>query len=169
MAVILKLYTKILTALLALLGFSGTVISCFGSGIYGSFSAEYGSPSATFKVKGIVESETDNTPIQGIRAELFEKYHDDSEEQLYKIGVPAYSNNNGNFNVEGYSFPHKEILYVELTDVDGEENGLFESKIVEADFRNVTFTGGSGNWYNGEAEINLGTIKMTSDDNNTPQ
>ena len=162
MALISKLYTKILAALLAWLGFSGTVVSCNGIGGYGG--DEYGVPSATFKAKGVVVSETDNTPIQGIRAELLEKYSGTSEDRFYNIGVPAFSNSNGDFNVGGRSFP-REVLYVELTDVDGDENGLFASKVVEADFRNVTFTDGSGNWNRGKAEIDLGTIKMTPDDN----
>ena len=165
MAVISKLYTKILAAFLAWLGFSGTVVSC--NGIFGN-GVEYGVPSATFKAKGVVVSEEDNTPIQGICAELLEKYSGTSEDRFYNIGNPAYSNNNGDFNVGGSSFP-REVLYVKLTDVDGEENGLFAGKVVEADFSKATFTGGSGNWYEGQAEINLGTIKMTPDDNKEPQ
>jgi hypothetical protein len=31
---------------------------------------------------------------------------------------------------------------------------------IEADYTNKTFTGGSGSWYRGEAEIDLGTIKL---------
>ena len=168
MAVISKVYTKVLAALLAWLGFSGTVVSCNGNGVFGSPSPEYGVPSATFKVRGVVVSDTDSTPIQGIRAVLSEKSSYESEENFYEIGGAVFSNNSGNFNVAGASFPRKEILYVKLTDVDGDENGLFADKVVEADFRNVTFTGGSGNWYEGQAEINLGTIKMIPDDN-TPE
>jgi hypothetical protein len=48
---------------------------------------------------------------------------------------------------------------VVLTDGNGEINGSFARMEVEADFSNVTFSGGSG-WYDGEAEIDLGTIKM---------
>jgi len=168
MAVISKVYTKVLAALLVWLGFSGTVIGCDGARRWNGGYAEYGVPSATFKAKGVVVSETDNTPIEGIRAVLLEKDNYDFEENFYEIGGPVFSNNSGNFNVAGESFPRKEIFYVKLTDVDGEENGLFADKVVEADFRNVTFTGGSGNWYEGQTEINLGTIKMTPDDN-TPE
>jgi hypothetical protein len=49
---------------------------------------------------------------------------------------------------------------VELTDVDGEKNGSFVGMEIEADYTNITFTGSSGNWYDGEAEIDLGTIQM---------
>jgi len=150
MAVISKIYTKILAALLAFLGFSSTV-SC----------AEYGTPSATYKANGVVVSETDSTPILGIQAVLLEKSNYASEDNFHKISTPTYSDNSGNFNVKGKTFPRQKILYVELTDIDGEENGLFAGKVVEADFSNVEFKGGSGNWYEGEAEINLGTIKMT--------
>jgi len=161
MAVITRTYRKILAALLAALGFSGVAMSCGGYG--GEVRAEYGTPSATFKAKGFVVSETDNSPIQGISATLGEKYPNDPEEQFYTIGT-AHTDSSGNFNVEGRGYPRKEILYVELKDVDGKANGLFASKVVEADFSNVTFTGGSGHWNRGEAEINLGTIKMKPED-----
>ena len=165
MAAISKIYTKILASLLAFLGFSGTVISCNGPIEHPP--SMYGVPAAIYKAKGVVVSETDNTPIPGIRAVLLENY-DASEEQFQEIGNAAYSNNSGNFNVEGESFNGQEVLYVELTDIDGEENGIFMRKVVEADFSNATFTGGSGS-YEGEAKVNLGTIKMIPDDTNTPQ
>jgi len=164
MAVISKLYTKILAALLAWLGFSGTVVSCNGIGGYGG--DEYGVPSATFKVRGVVVSEKDDTPIQGISVSFSEKrkYYDSSEEYYNKI-YSTLTSKSGNFNISRSSFPDKKLYYVELTDIDGDENGLFTYKIVEADFRNVTFTGGSGNWNEGQAEIDLGTIKLTPDEN----
>lgn len=61
MAVITKTYRKILSLFLACLGFSGIATSCPHL-ILG----EYGSPSATFKAKGVVVSETGNAPINGI-------------------------------------------------------------------------------------------------------
>jgi len=124
MKIISKVYIKILAAFMAFLGFSSTITSC----------GEYGTPSATYKTKGVVVSETDNTPIQGIRAVLSEKSRSYQEEQFYEIGK-SNTNSTGNFSVEGDSFPrYRKILYLELIDIDGEKNGLFANKLVEADF-----------------------------------
>jgi len=140
MARISKIYKILISALMALLGFS-----CRNPG---GDVAEYGVPSATYKAKGVVVSESDNSPIKGIRAEL--KGND-------VIGT-VYTDNEGSFSLEGSEFPRQK-LYVELNDVDGELNGSFVKMEFEADYTNKTFTGGSG-WYYGEAEIDLGKIKM---------
>ena len=167
MAFISKTYRKILVALLACLGFAGVSFSCDENG--GGGRNEYGSPSADYKAKGVVVSEADESPIIGIQAVLKKKRNYASEEQFYEIGS-THTNITGNFSAEGRltSFG-KDILYVELTDVDGAENGLFATTVIEADFRNVAFTGSSQRWYRGTANIDLGAIKMTPVDNNTPE
>ena len=152
MARVSKMYTMLISSLLALLGFSGA--GCGNSNQFGY--AEYGSPSATYKVTGTAVSEADDTPIEGIRAELVEDITD-----VNPITI-AYTDSNGSFSLEGSAFPHLK-LYVLLTDVDGSENGSFAVKQIDADFTDATFTGGSGNWYEGKAEMDLGTIKMQSE------
>jgi len=140
MARVSKIYRIMISALMALLGFScGN-----GGGV-----DEYGVPSATYKAKGVVVSESDNSPIKGIRAEL---------KGTYAIST-AYTDSDGFFSLEGSEFPRQK-LYVELIDVDGELNGSFVKTEKEADFTNATFTGGNGHWYAGTAEIDLGKIKM---------
>jgi putative lipoprotein (rSAM/lipoprotein system) len=140
MARISKIYRILISALLALLGFS--------CGNHGGDVAEYGVPSATYKAKGVVVSESDNSPIKGIRAELKRDW----------VIASAYTDSEGFFSLEGSEFPHQK-LYVELTDVDGELNGSFVKMEIETDYTNKPFTGGSG-WYAGEAEIDLGIRKM---------
>jgi putative lipoprotein (rSAM/lipoprotein system) len=135
-----KIYRILISALLSLLGFS-----C-GSCRY----AEYGSPSATYKAKGIVVSEADDSPIKGIRTEFKRSYNSTNA---------AYTDNEGFFSLESKDF-FGPILYVKLIDVDGEENGSFAEMEVEADYTNKPLTGGDGHWYEGEAEIDLGIIKM---------
>jgi len=147
MARISKIYRILITALLALLGFS-----CGDGGNGGGDRVEYGTPSATYKAKGVVVSEADNSPIKGIKTEFKSSYGGTQNEVL--------TDSEGSFSIQCLEFPRKK-LYVKLIDVDGEENGgLFDEMEIEADYTNSTFTGGSGNWYEGEAEIDLGTIKM---------
>ena len=145
---IANIFRLVISAFLASLGFS-----CFYGGNGGGY-AEYGSPHATYKVKGVVVSEENDSPIVGIRAELREEYSYSN----YVIAT-AYTDSQGVFFLQGSAFP-RATLNVELTDVDGEINGSFVSMNIEADFSNKTFTGGSGAWYDGEAEIDLGIIRM---------
>jgi putative lipoprotein (rSAM/lipoprotein system) len=139
-----KIYRIRLSALLALLGFSCEIIKETGG--------EYGTPHATYIAKGVVVSESDNSPIKGIRTEL------KSDDTIYGTIDTAHTDSEGSFFLWGSEFP-RQILYVKLTDIDGEENGSFEGMTIEADYTNKTFTGG-GKWYEGEAEIDLGIIKL---------
>jgi putative lipoprotein (rSAM/lipoprotein system) len=144
MAHISKVYRMVITALLASLGFS-----CMPWGW--NAVAEYGTPSATYKVKGIVVSEADDSPIKGIRATL------KTNLIHYKYDIDTtYTDNEGFFFLEGVEFPNQNLI-IELIDVD---DGSFISMEIEADFTDKTFTGSSGNWYYGEAEMDLGIIKM---------
>ena len=137
MVKITKAYGRILVALLALLGFS-----CDERGKF-----EYGTPTATFKTKGVVVSQTDDTPIEGIRAVL--KAQPDAARGIDTV----YTDGKGVFNLKSPEYVSSMTLYVELADVDGEENGAFIDKDVEADFSNVKYTGG-------EAEKDLGIVKL---------
>ena len=149
MANITKTYTKILAALLAWLGFSSTLSGCM----------EYGAPVATYKAKGTVVSKTDKSPIPGIRA-VFKRYPYDIEEQpCRREPIYADTDSKGVFRLLVKSH-HSDLFYIELTDVDGEKNGLFANKVIEADYSNEKFTGGDGNWYRGSAEKDLGIIEM---------
>ena len=144
MAVISKTYGRLLAILLAWSGIS----TC-------EQAKEYGTPCATFKAKGVVVSETDDKPIEGIRAVL-------KTQQNTTYGMDTvYTDSKGAFNLYSWNpeiYSYK--LYVELADVDGDKNGLFIDMGVEADYSNAKFTGGDGNWNMGVAEKDLGIIKM---------
>ena len=141
MAIISKTYGKILTIIMAWLGYS-----CDFWGM-----EKYGTPSAMYKAKGTVVSQTDDAPIEGIRAVLKVKPN-----ETWGMDT-VYTDSKGVFNLKGFDFSNK--LYVELTDVDGEKNGSFANKDVEVDFSHVKFKG--SDWYSGEVEKNLGIIKLT--------
>ena len=142
MALITKTYGKILAILMAWLGFSCD---------WGD-REKYGTPYAIYKAKGVVVSETDDKPIEGIRAVL-------KTQQNATYGIDTvYTDSKGAFSVkEGGLF---DKLYVELADVDGEKNGSFNDTIIVADYSYAKFTGGDGNWNMGVAEKDLGKIKM---------
>ena len=141
MATISKTYGKLLAVLLSWLGFSAILSSC----------TKYGDPVATFKAKGVVVSQTDDTPIEGIRAVF--KAEPDATWGMDTV----YTDSKGVFNLKGFGYSNK--LYVELTDIDGEKNGSFDNKDVEADFSHVKFKGNGQE--SGEVEKDLEIIKLT--------
>ena len=146
MARISKIYSSILAVLLSWLGFT-----CDEWG-----ADEYGTPTATFKAKGVVVSEMDDAPIEGIRAVLKARY---SAEHEFGIDT-VYTDSKGAFNLKSQRDDFGKVLYVEFSDVDGAENGWFVDKEIEADFTNEKFTGGDNSWYRGEAEKDLGTVQL---------
>ena len=148
MAHISRTYSKILAILMAWLGYSCDILHP---------AKEYGTPTATFKAKGIVLSQENDVPIEGIRAVL------KTDRGVAGYGIDTvYTDNKGVFNLISAKdeFAHNK-LYVELCDIDGDKNGSFTDKDVEADYSKETFKGGNGNWYRGEAEKDLGLVRMT--------
>ena len=111
MALITKTYGKILAVLLSLIGFSVILTSCtkYGCGTSGR------KPQAT----GSVVSNEDKVPIEGIRAVL--------KDDNYQGYDTVYTAKDGSFFLQHPSTTGGcERFFVELQDVDGETNGLFE-------------------------------------------
>ena len=146
MAKISKTYNKILVVLMAWLGFSCETENeeYYEPTRY----VEYGTPTATFKPKAkcVIISETDDTLIEGIRAVLKARWG--TEGQFYYYGMDTvYTDSNGIFELKNERIVPASI-YVELSDVDGEENNSFTYMDIEADYSKETFIGGDGGWYN---------------------
>jgi len=151
MVIISKTYGRLLAILLAWFGFSCETEDG------GRICPMYGVSPATYKAKGIVVSETDDTPIEGIRAVLKTPHW--REECTFWGLDTVYTDHKGVFNLKS-SNDYSGNLYVELADIDGDKNGTFTDKDVEVDYSNVKFTGGDNCSYRGEAEKDLGIIKM---------
>ena len=103
---------------------------------------EYGSPYASFEVKGKV-TDQQGKPIPGIQVTCDAMYIQ-----------PVYTESDGSYALHGDGFP-REKLQVSFEDVDGEENGgLFAARSVSVE--TVHVKEGDGNWDFGvyEAEAN---------------
>lgn len=131
---ILKKSNKLISILLSLLGIGGTYT--FSGCDDGTASAEYGTPSATFRVYGKVTSE-DGEKIPYIKVNM----HYDS----------TFTNENGDYTIVIGSFPQSQEFFGEFTDVDGAMNGLYQSKDTIVEFKDPQFVNGDGSWYSGEA------------------
>ena len=121
------LTVRISAWLLCLIGFGGTV-ACSP----GMVADEYGSPYASYEVKGKV-TDQQGEPIPGIQV------------TCDAISMePAYTDTDGAFHMSGDGFP-REKVEVEFKDVDGEENGgVFAGKTIAA--QAVHVQDGDGNW-----------------------
>ena len=144
-----------LAGMLSLLGF----VSCE------KHLEEYGTPHADYTLKGTVVNKATGKPITGIRVG-----YSPVNLMTSMYGVPpvpykpkAYvtTDSRGEFKftdtfhdgeelVEG-----KPVLPVFVEDIDGEENGLFESEVLQVDFTEAQLTKKSKSWYGGERTLTI--------------
>lgn len=134
--IVLKKYNVLIAFLLSLLGFA---TSCEKGG---GMIVEYGTPSATFKVLGIVINESD-VPIEGVQVVMFP----DS----------TLTDANGHYEVSIREFPGDQSFTVKYKDVDGTVNGEYIQKDSVVSFVNNQYQNGDGSWYDGivSKEVNI--------------
>lgn len=150
----LSISNKILAGLLTLLGLSTT--SC-GS------ECEYGSPYATYDIKGKVVNEK-GTAIPDMQV-IIPAPDADNEEDQFMYRDTLLTNSTGEFNkrLEVGSFGEDITFKIATQDIDGEANGgLFEDTVTEVAFKKEDLKGGDGNWYAGNAKKDI-TITMKRD------
>lgn len=131
-----KRFNTLISFLLSILGF-GAACS-LNSCEYGTPAMEYGTPYATFKVKGSIKSELTSNTIPNIRVVM---------------GYDTtYADESGNYQVFNTNFPDDQTFLVEFKDIDGEVNGEYQALDTIVEFIDPVFYGGTGNWDNGETE-----------------
>ncbi|MCD8072158.1 MAG: radical SAM-associated putative lipoprotein [Alistipes sp.] len=138
-----------LCLLLSLLGFTG----CEVDG-----PVEYGSPSARYKVRGTAVDEYTGKPVEGLRAVLYHVQTYKGEE--YITADTLHTNEKGNFYFDMSTYPLDE-LQLKIEDIDGEANGLYGEKHFSIDLKGVEYKNKSGNWYRGEASVDLGEVRLS--------
>lgn len=152
------IYTRILSFFLVFLGFSACDKS--GSGHNDDPIAEYGCPSAKFKVVGTIIDKETNKTIPNIQTILAARYNDN--DSLYELGYgdTTYSDKSGKFELELQTFPESQEFLLKLSDIDGETNGTYDDKNIVVEFKNPSFTNGNEHWYSGETSKDLGDIEL---------
>ena len=148
----IKGFNLVLAGLISLLGFVG----CEKKGASYPLD-EYGSPHADYTVKGTVVNKATGKPIKGIRVGYYPVVQPEPEYGVIatsfqlKSRVIVLTDTDGAFELTDNFFPEKNLtLPVYVDDVDGEENGFFQSEEFEVDFSEAEKSGASGHWYNGE-------------------
>ncbi len=140
-----KLYVKIISRLLVILGFAA-ISSCDAEN-EPEFAAEYGTPHADFTLK-IKVSDMENKPVEGIRVAIATGYvsHLDNGpvDTVYTSASGVYENTRQLVRV----YDHMRLKF---EDVDGEENGgCFKTQEVSVPVRQLEK--GDGHWYDGKFE-----------------
>lgn len=122
--------------LLSILGFGA---ACgLNSCEYGTPVVEYGTPFATFRVKGNVKSELTSHVIPNIRLVMG---HDTS-----------FTDESGNYQISNTDFPDNQTFLVKIQDIDGTSNGEYQSLDTIVEFIDPEFSGNTEHWYSGETE-----------------
>lgn len=153
---VISIYSKIISFFLILLGFSSCDIDGNGGGI-----AEYGTPSAKFKVKGtLVDEADDSKTVSGIKVAIGQLYLDDSGVKKTFYVDSIVTGNTGVFDVDIIDFPTSQKFVIKYEDTDVLQNGNYGLTTDTVRFENPSFTGGSGSWYRGEATMDLGKVEI---------
>lgn len=135
----LKSFNALITGILAILGFAATCEP----------RVEYGSPSAEFIVNGKVTAAGTEVPIKNIRVTM--------------QGDTAYTNDDGRYEVsDRWGFPTNQTYDIRFQDIDNEANGEYQDLDTIVEFIDPVFTGGDGNWYEGETSREF-DVKLTPD------
>lgn len=150
-----KLKIKLLKAynatIVAVFGFFGIVSSCMP--------VAYGTPHATFELKGTVKSSTDNRPIGNIKVVLEEDTASTQEHPHIRYAT-IYTGNDGAYAHSQTIFPfgnQGRRLKIKYEDIDSTENGEFQSLDTVITIEPTDFNGKDGSRYAGKAtkEINV--------------
>lgn len=131
------------------------MLSLFGCTVYGP--DEYGTPSADFVIKGKVSSSNTGQPAPEIAVAMRTEYYTDNDGNT-RFGTidSVATNSRGEYQIVAQRlWPEDQTFHVAFSDVDGAANGSFADTTVTVEFVDPAFSGGSGNWYAGQAQKEL--------------
>ncbi|MCR4812988.1 MAG: radical SAM-associated putative lipoprotein [Bacteroidales bacterium] len=113
---------------------------------------EYGAPESVYTVKGQVTN-PESEPVSGIGIRMINYYNDTANNREWIYTPVAYTDSTGRYDISTTDLPYRDTMYVYFFDIDSSENGQYADTMVMASFKEATFTGGDGNWYQGAATV----------------
>lgn len=139
----LKTYGRIIGALMSVVSFLTGFIACSQNNLVDDATAAYGSPVASYIVKGTVASEA-GTPIQNIRVVV-------PKDGAGQYGDVVYTNANGEYKIEfNASFVQNKTFEIVVSDVDGSANGgLFVADTAKVQFTKLDQIAAEKGWNEG--------------------
>lgn len=112
---------------------------------------EYGTPEATYHVKGTVTN-AKGQPIKGIGVAPWKEW-DSTGDSVRVAGYLDTTDVDGRYNITcDYHFPRTDIS-LELNDIDGVENGNYQDTIVTIKTDAIPLVGADDHWYEGEGIV----------------
>lgn len=168
-------FGKLFNWCIALFGISLSSCDQIIEDVGGGMTCEYGCPNMTYVVsgrvtnesgepiKGIWVSEDEYGPIPGDLSE--EKYYAARYSNMLKCypdGGLVYTDQDGNFNLSGSTFP-SDTLHIVFVDVDGEENGSYIVTKQGAKLED-THEQKKGSWYAGHFAAHNLSVTMKEKD-----
>lgn len=156
----LKRINWLLAGLLAVLGFGAT-------GCDKMYPVEYGTPHATYALKGKVVDQQ-NQPVPHVQVQI-QPAEEAATPSWYLPVDTVYTDADGNFAWERNDFITSPRFQMISEDTDEEANrGWFASDTLQIDFSDEKMTGGKG-WYEGRAEKEVTvTLKKYVDPHTAP-
>jgi len=141
-----KFWTRLLAAILGILGFTSCVPTVM-----------YGSPHADFKALGTVKDETGKS-IEGIRVAVRKTWRNKSEGQEWNQNDTLYTDANGAWALMNQETMVPDVVTVVFEDIDGEAHGgAFKPAEVKPQIKQTK--NGDKSWYLGafeaEADVTL--------------
>ena len=152
----IKKMNWLLASAIGMLGFAGCEI--IGE-------KEYGTPHADYTVKGAVVDKATGKPIKGIRVGYGCEFCPVPEYGVpstpYVLKTHVTTDAKGEFKLTDSFFPEEsQKLPVYVDDIDGNNNGLFQSEILQVDFKDAVQSRKPKSWYKGEYTVNL-NVELT--------
>ena len=146
---------RLINFLIARLGFVEAGCGIIPSDPFDDPVAEYGAPHVTFRVSARVIDEA-GTPIKGIQLVV-----GDGEAAEYNS---SFSDEEGIVDMETWMWPGGPYNVV-FVDVDGKDNGgEFETLKLDITDKVTQYEDGSGSWYQGGYEAELGDVTLQKAD-----
>lgn len=125
----MKIFTKILTVVLTVLGFS----AC-------SPKVEYGQPIADFRLRATVVDRTTKDPVRDILAKVV------LNRDYYNSPLLFQTDNDGFFYTDIKIDPLDQKIKVIWQDIDGVDNGTYAKDSLEFEIKREDFKGGDNRW-----------------------
>lgn len=146
---IVHLYEVVAGFILSLLGFT----SCDR---INQMRAEYGMPHATYKLVGSVKDARTGEGIEGLRVTYRRPYPTggDEEEHFYEESVLSGKDGSVQATLQEYYEEASDKLSLRIEDIDGEKNGLYETKELAKKDLDIAFEkDNKSNWHMGTYTI----------------
>ena len=149
--IFIKSTNWVLAGIMGLFGFAGgLVISC----------PDYAAPPTVYTIKGKVVNKATGKAIKGIRvgyspAEWNDEAFGPKPGHYWAPETYVISNTSGAFTLTATRYGSIAPVYVE--DIDGEENGLFQSIKIDVDFKDAIYSRKRIGWLEYEEEYTVTT------------